>query len=524
MDITSTNALGLTKAEDSLKKRYTYKVGISLVGLPISLVTQALVPRLLGPAAYGDFSFLSAFFNQVVAFFDSGISSGFYSKLSYRSNEPGLLRFFWGLSIAISGLVFFSVLMIFGLQLDEGLWPGQEVRYIWLAVVWGVLAWYSQVINKVMDAYGLTVSSEIVRFQQKVLGVSILVLMFWLHRVSLAEFFLFQYAILFFLCAGWWVILRRNGLALFPKVRLTLSQVKGYAQEFYDYSAPLFAFAFVGLLVGVSNRWLLQYFAGSVEQAFYGISYQIGALCFLVTGSMTPLFWREMSKSFGEQNLAKMKSMFSRYVPLFYTIAAFLAVFVAVQAQKVSLLLGGVEFQKAALPISIMAIYPIHQTYGQLSGTLLLATGQTRLYRNLGIVMAILQLPLTFWLLAPATWFGLELGATGLAIQMVVIQLFGVNLQLWYNCLFLDLPFGKFLFHQFYSVALLISCAWLSAGVVDRLVENTLLAFVGSGVLYTMGCIGLVFLLPTIVAMSRTEVKDQLALGWLFVRRRIRSG
>lgn len=52
----------------------------------------------------------------------------------------------------------------------------EEARYIWLAVVWGLLSWYTKVVNKVMDAYGLTVFSEIVRFQQKVLSVGLLLM------------------------------------------------------------------------------------------------------------------------------------------------------------------------------------------------------------------------------------------------------------------------------------------------------------------------------------------------------------
>ena len=45
--------------------------------------------RMLGPANYGSYSFLKSFFTQVVNFFDSGISAGFYSKLSQRPDKPG---------------------------------------------------------------------------------------------------------------------------------------------------------------------------------------------------------------------------------------------------------------------------------------------------------------------------------------------------------------------------------------------------------------------------------------------------
>ena len=68
--------------------------------------------------------------------------------------------------------------------------------------------------------------------------------------------------------------------------------------------------------------------------------------------------------------------MFSQYIPLLYTIAAYLAVFVALQAGKIGTLLGGREFQQAGAAIAIMAFYP-HQTYGQLTDAIL-RHGRTR--------------------------------------------------------------------------------------------------------------------------------------------------
>jgi len=42
---------------DSLKKRYFFKLFSNFSGMAISLVTQAIIPRGLGPKNYGDFNF-----------------------------------------------------------------------------------------------------------------------------------------------------------------------------------------------------------------------------------------------------------------------------------------------------------------------------------------------------------------------------------------------------------------------------------------------------------------------------------
>jgi hypothetical protein len=78
-----------------------------------------------------------------------------------------------------------------------------------------------------------------------------------------------------------------------------------------------------------------------------------------------------------------------------------------------------------------MTFYPIHQTYGQLSSSIFYATGQTKLYSNIGIITILAGLPVTYLLIAPADKMGLNAGATGLAIKMVLLNFISVNIQVF---------------------------------------------------------------------------------------------
>lgn len=176
--------------KDSLKKRYFYKLSTNLVGLVISMVTQAIIPRGLGPKAYGDFNYLSNFFNQISGFFDMGTSTCFYTKLSQRPKEFGLVSFylyFTGIvSLGVAGFVAFAFLS----SVDTQFWPGQETQYIYMAAGFGIITWIVQIFNKMLDAYGLTVPAELARLFQKILGVVIILLLFIFHQLNLTHFFL----------------------------------------------------------------------------------------------------------------------------------------------------------------------------------------------------------------------------------------------------------------------------------------------------------------------------------------------
>jgi len=107
------------RTEDSLKKRYFFKLSVGLIGIPISIITAAVVPRSLGPAAYGNFTFLTQFFTKIFAFFDSGTLTCFYIKLSQRLYEKGLIKFYWFFVLIMSFMVLITVPIVFLLNKQD---------------------------------------------------------------------------------------------------------------------------------------------------------------------------------------------------------------------------------------------------------------------------------------------------------------------------------------------------------------------------------------------------------------------
>lgn len=498
--------------EDSLRKRYLYKLSTNLLGFLLSLLTAGIIPRGLGPANYGNFYFLNNFFGQIITFLDSGTSMAFYTKVSKRPDELGLVRFYWNFVTLVSSFLTLLVYLALAFGLQDWLWPGQETRYIWLAALLGLFTWYSMGVNYLVDAHALTVKTETIRMQQRLLGTGLVLLMFWLNQFSLTKFFVYNYLLLFFLSWGWWKVLRRRGLALFPRAKLLSEQMRSYAREFYQYAAPLVAFAATGLLVSMLDRWMLQQFSGSVAQGFFSLSYRISSICFLFTGAMTPLLTREFSVAFEGQDIDSMRTLFRRYIPLLYVSASFLGSFVLTQADRVSLIFGGVEYLPATPVIAAMALYPVHQTYGQLTSSFLWATGQTYVFRNYGITLMLVGLPISFWLLGPTNWMGMQLGAMGLAIKMVILQFFGVNVYLWLTVRFLKLSFKQFIGHQLYSLGTLLVIAWVVDRGVDWLALPTVPAFLLSIALYTAGVGVVTYLIPSLLMLSRKEMTRQVTL------------
>jgi len=498
---------------NSLKERYFYKVLAGSTGILFTAASQMIIVRGLGPKTYGDFTFLTGFFGQVTGFLDMGTSTGFYTKLSQRQGEFKLVKFYFCFMAAVfliimSGVAFAHIYSLYGY-----LWPQQEINYIYLAAVWGTFFWAAQILSQMIDAYGLTVIGEKIRIVQRGAALVLISLLYFLHLLNLESLFYYHYLVMgvggYFLVS--WII--RHGYLKAKGSRISRVEAGNYIREFYHYSHPLFTYSLLAMVVGIFDRWLLQVFGGSIQQGFYGLSYQIGVICFLSASAMTPLLLREFSIAYGNKDMKQIAVLFRRYIPLLYSITAYFSCFIVVQADNVINLFGGDKYREAAVAVAIMALFPIHQTYGQMSSSVFYATGQTRLFRNISVLSMIFSLPITYFLIAPPERFGMGAGAVGLAVKMVLVQFVDVNIALYFNMKFLKLSFLKYFGHQILNVTCLLAVALVATACATYMVspqESRILNFAMSGVLYTIAAIAITFLFPAIFGLREGDVRALL--------------
>lgn len=190
-------------AEDSLRRRYFFKLLANAAAMFVSLFTQLIVPRSLGPQGYGVFGFLSSHFLYVVGFLDAGTSTGFYTKLSQRPHDAGLRRFYWGYTLALALIVVLYAALGFAWGVQDWLWPDHIApRFVWLALGLALVTQAQRVIGHIVDAYGLTAAGEIARLVQMLVGLAVILALFFAGRLRLTEYFLYQWLMLALLGAA----------------------------------------------------------------------------------------------------------------------------------------------------------------------------------------------------------------------------------------------------------------------------------------------------------------------------------
>ena len=489
--------------EDSLKKRYRFKLLASIISGVIGAILIAIVPKALGPIAYGQFTYLQDFFMKLIGFLDMGSSIAFFTKLSARHTRKELITFYFLYSLVVLLTVLIFITIIYNFGYTQYILPDIPNQYIYMGLFFGFFTWFTQIFIKISDAYALTVSVELIKIGHKVVSLFFLVYLVYFTTFDLYSYFYFHYVVLaLFLFILSWLFIKKGILSrsLFSFKSLNM---KNLLKEFVDYCHPLLVYSIIGLMAGMFDIWLLQKMAGSTQMGFYGLAYSLAAMCFVFTGAMTPIITREFAKSYDKKDIEKMRSLYFRYIPMLYSLAAYFGIFISMQSETVLAIFTDEKFKDAYLVLMVMAFYPIHQTYGQLSGSIFYATGQTKLIRNISFVSIPIGMILSFSFI-----YLFELEAVGLAYKMIIGQIIGTNIQLYFNSKFLDFKMRSFVWHQLYSVVFFIVLAYISSNIFS--LESSIISFLISGMIYTILVIMFTYLFPKVFSTTRDEIKDVL--------------
>ena len=518
----------MQKATPTLARRYLSKLLANVASVPVYLVMEAILPRALGPQMYGNYSFATNLFQQLSGFLDMGTSTCFYNALSRRQHETGLIAFYLRVSLLVA-VVSLAVAALMQIGPVGGLlMPDVPGWLAPLAAFWAFLTWWGRVLRSMNDAVGATVPSELSRSVIALLAVFALAGLYWLDILNIGTLFGQQYAMLAATALGYWIVSKKAWEERFGQggrfsLRLDGDQTRAYAREFFDYSHPLFVQALLTFAMLSVERWLLQWFDGSTQQAYYALAQKVCIACFLFVSAMTPLIMREFSIAWGKKDMEGMGRIMQRFAPLLYAVAAYFSCFSAVEAPALVNLFGGEDFAAAVLPVQIMAFYPLHQAYLQLASSVFHAAGRTRTTRNITMLDAVYGFAAVWLLLAPERYFGLHLGAVGLACKTVLVQFVTVNIQLFLASRLIPFSWWRNLAHQFWCLAILLGLAFgchqltLGMGLGPA---TSLPRFICAGVLYTMAVWAAVLLLPALAGLRRAELADMLGR---FLRRRRRD-
>jgi O-antigen/teichoic acid export membrane protein len=343
------------------------------------------------------------------------------------------------------------------------------------------LLWIVQIQGRIADALGKTKISESLGIIFKLFLVVTFAALFVSQELGIRSIVTLQIALLFPQIVTV-AILIPTGLSHLREVAFEglVSHLKGFARGtgLVFFSSALLVFT------NLLDRWLLQRFAGSTEQGYFGFAHQLGNLCFLFAAALLPLVQREFSLAHASGGDAEVLKKCKMFAPIALIIVSFVACFLVANAKIVLSLVAGNSFLASEATVVIALLHAVFQVFVQIYISLLFSLNQTRTYSVIFAVQALLGIPVSLLILAPHRFGGFEAGAFGLSLKCFVSQLIALNFGLFLSMRKLGGKFGPYLLLQVTTPALCLILGF-SAGIFSPAKHTPWLHFILSGILYS---------------------------------------
>ena len=491
----------------SLKKRFTSSLLGNLTRSAISFLTMLLLARWLTPTDYGRMSYLLASFVAIRQLLEVATSTAFFTFLSQKNRGKFFLLYYWGWVFFQLMLTISVLIILIPASLITIIWQNESISVIILAYLASFLQgsiWQS--------------AQHMAEAQRKTLFVQkISTFIFTIHFLLVFFAHYFDYLTLVFIFSimifEWFIasIVVASKYKINTELNDDISESpKSVFRMFLIYCLPMIPYTWLNFIHDFADRWMLQYWSGSEHQAFYSIAQQLSAVALIATTSVLNIFWKEIAEAYKLGNQEVMQNLHKRVSRMLFVFSTFIAAFLFPWSREIVSTLLGEKYLAGVFTLSIMLFYPIHQSLGQIAGTILYATESTKLRLMLTIVFVPINLFVTYILLAPkdAIIPGFSLNSEGLAIKMVAMQIIQVSIINY----FIN---RKFKLHSDFFYQALIFFLLLLFGLISyhttvwsfgSLTNNTYILMSISFLIFLVQFIFICLKRPTIIGVSHSEL------------------
>jgi len=499
----------------SIKIRFAVSVGSNTLRAVIGFASGLLIARALNPAGYGDLMFLLGSFVAIRSVLDMGSSSAFFTFLSQRARA----RYFYFVYFCWLAFQFFITLLLICLiiptSIFDRIWLGGDREIVLLAFVAAFFqqqVW--QTVGQIGEAMRKTIQIQLMNFAIALFYLVTILLASIYSELSIAKILgilIVQYTVAtIFACH----VLKDDQAGAVVKTE-SLGEIWS---DYWKYCKPLVILALLNFAYDFADKWMLQKFGGAAQQGYFQIASQFAAVSLLATTSILSVFWKEIADAWARDDLIRVAMLYRKVSRGLVMLGAMVSGFLLPWSVQIVNTFLGPAYISAWPVLAVMLLYPIHQSMGQIGGTMFLASGQTHRYMFISAAMMLLSILVTYIMLAPSsgTWIhGLEMGALGLACKMVVLGIVSVNIQAWiiaryggwkFDWIFqvvgipLTLSFG-------YLAKMLVGTLWNLEGVSNI---ELMLPFLLAAVIYAMFILLMIWFVPSLVGVEKTEIQNML--------------
>lgn len=517
----------LNTENHTVRRRFFVSFAGNIFRSGISFVTSILIARTLGPVDYGRMAFLLASFVALRQLLDMATSSAFFTFLSQKTRSKRFIIFYWQwvlFQLLLSGILIALVLPDW---IVDVVWKDESRILILLAFLASFAQgsiWTSAL--QMGEAQRYTVRVQYLTNVIMCAHLIIVLALIFLDKLAIPLVFIAM--ILEWGIASWVIsTVYEVSVESLSDEKETQDSPKSILKEFWVYCAPLIPYAWLSVFHDFADRWMLQHWGGAKEQAYYSVAQQLSTIALLATSSIISIFWKEIAEAYKQGNYVQMERFYIKVSRILFFVATCTAGLFLPWSNEILHTMLGASYSNGVFALMVMFLYPIHQSLGQVGGTMLYATSNTMLRLKLGLWFAPSSLIIAYFILAPPDAFigGFGLASEGLAIKMVIVQFIQVNILCWYIAKLFKWRFD--FFYQIITLGLLIPLGFGVNWIISTILNNSISLIIQIGValaLYTLSVGILLYFFPfLLVGITKAELIQMKESGLIKIKQLMRE-
>ncbi len=492
--------------QDGFSGRYIIKLSSSIIIAGFNAIIQLLLPRVLSVDSYGLYSYNLNVFTSTVVLANLSASNAMVAKFSQRNEEKGIVCFYLRFFLVISILLNISVIMLYIAVGDiRTYFKGQTLFLILLGLNAAIL---NKLLSDVISMYDALAISRFPAFMQIGLKIMLCICIcvgYFLGTLNLYIFYFFQTGITLLIAGLMLSALFREHKRRYADKYTSLN--KKYGKEFFRFCKPLvLSSCWSQLMIIVMNSVLMKY-AGESEQAMYGVALQINIVIGYVFSPYAELLKREFAVIVND--MEKIRSKLLLAMRHMFWLSAYFSVFILVCADWIIPFLFGIEYSGAISVTRFIMVYTIYQAWGQVGGSFLLATEQTKkqaLFTSISQTFVVLGV-IIFQI--PNKLFPNGLGADGIGLNYMVSNFFSTIMVIAFCAYYSKIKYKETLAIQlktlFCCVVAAVLSRWLVVFIIGDRLENFEIAIkiFFTGILYTSLIGGVIYKFPDTIGITK---------------------
>jgi O-antigen/teichoic acid export membrane protein len=422
---------GIRYLETHIFSRFVFSFAANLLKSATALASNLIIARELAPEHYGEYAYLLVSFLSLKTLIDMGSSNAFYTFISKKErNKQFFTRYSYWLLVQLTLPIIIIILIPNTVKLK--IWVTSDYSLILFAFI----ASYMQqtiwnFIVSLGEAYRRTKSVQKLNICLAVVHLSLIIIFAYFEMLTIKVIYLLI-SIEFSLSLLYVYLFWPKNLNIRKSTEENKS-FKHFLKEFWLFCGPLIPLLLVSSIYIFVERWLLQKYGGSTQQAFFAVGMQLSAITLIATTTVLKILWKEVAEAYEHGEYQRVELIYNKVTKWLFVLASAFSGYLIPWSNEFLNLLLGENYANGGGIFSVLLLYPIHQTLGQITTSMFYAQEKTKIYTKISIFFVIVNLVLSYIVLAPSSNFipGMELKGAGLAVKLVLMQMVTVNVVIY---------------------------------------------------------------------------------------------